>query len=238
MDKPERIDKILSNMGFGTRSKVKKLLKTGLVKVDGMCQTDGGVKVSPELNLITVDGKPIEYKKYIYLMLNKPKGYITATRDAHKTTVVDLVPEAYRHYNPFPVGRLDIDTEGLLFLTNDGELAHRLLSPKKHVGKKYFVKLDKPVDDLVSQAFAEGVTIDGGYVCLPAGLSVINGTEVEVILTEGKYHQIKRMFQTLGIEVLYLKRIEMAGIRLDETLPPGEVRELFPEEVELILSSG
>ena len=234
-DRYERIDKILSNMGYGTRSEVKKLIRAGAVVTDGVTVRDGGVKVLPDQSAITVDGVPLKYKKYIYLMLNKPKGYVSATRDSGKKTVADLVPEEYSHYNLFPVGRLDYDTEGLLLLTNDGEFAHKALSPKKRVEKKYFAILDKPVDRLVIQAFDEGLTIDGGYVCSPAGLSILNksGTEIEIVITEGKYHQIKRMFQVFGIKVVYLKRTEFAGLKLDGKLTVGSVRELSAEELDI-----
>ncbi|MCL2163887.1 MAG: rRNA pseudouridine synthase [Oscillospiraceae bacterium] len=243
----ERVDKILANMGYGSRSEVKKLIKYGRVNVNGSCVKDASRKVSPDDSEITVDGgERLKFEKYVYLMLNKPKGYISATHDARKRTVAELIPEAYRHYDPFPVGRLDIDTEGLILLTNDGELCHCLLSPRKHVEKRYAATLDKSVDERVIKAFRDGVLIDGGYVCKSAGLKIIKsaqverteleGVKVEVAITEGKYHQIKRMFAAFGINVLQLKRIEIAGLKLDSELKPGKVRELMPHEIKLLMS--
>ena len=234
MSKPERVDKILSNLGYGTRSGVKKILKTGRVEVDGKCVTDGSQKVLPESGGIKIDGHPLVYREFVYLMLNKPKGYISATKDRHQKTVADLVPAEFRRFALFPVGRLDIDTEGLLLLTNDGDLAHCILSPKKNVKKKYYASLDKPINEDIVKAFKSGVAIGHGDTCKPAELSMVSDTEAEVIITEGKHHQIKRMFFAFGINVVYLKRTEMAGIKLDRNLGKGQIRELSPEETELI----
>ena len=234
MSKPERVDKILSNMGYGTRSGVKKILKTGRVEVEGKLVTDGSQKVLPESGNIKVDGCPLVYKKFVYLMLNKPKDYISATKDQHQKTVADLVPAEYRCFGLFPVGRLDIDTEGLLLLTNDGDLAHCILSPKRNVKKKYYTLLDKPINEDIVRAFESGVEIGNGDMCRAAELNMVNDTEAEITITEGKHHQIKRMFSTFGINVVYLKRTEMAGIQLDQNLDNGCVRELSPEETELI----
>jgi 16S rRNA pseudouridine516 synthase len=236
-DKLERLDKVLSNMGYGTRSDVKKLLKGGAIDVDGIRETDGSTKVAPERNVIHVEGERLIYKKFIYLMLNKPKGYLSATWDAQYKTVSDLIPLAYKHFEPFPVGRLDADTVGLLLLTNDGDLAHRMLSPKKHVKKIYIAKLDKPVNGSIISAFLEGVALGDGYICKPAKLQIlcaVTGTEIMVTITEGKFHQIKRMFRVFDINVLELKRVEMAGIKLDPNLREGDARELNKDELELI----
>lgn len=232
-----RIDKLLANMGYGTRKEVKKLLKAGVVKVDGTIVKDAKTHVDPKAQVVTVWGEEVEYKPFIYLMMNKPKGVISATEDAVEETVVDLLEEEDRMFNPFPVGRLDKDTEGLLLLTNDGQLAHQLLSPKKHVPKIYEAIIDGEVteDDVV--AFQRGVVLDDGYETKPAELVVIRSglrSDVRITITEGKFHQIKRMFQAVGKRVIYLKRIKMGPIPLDETLEPGEYRELTDEEIALL----
>lgn len=232
-----RIDKLLANMGYGTRKEVKKLLKAGVVKVDGMTIKDAKTHVDPKTQVVTVWGEEVEYKPFIYLMMNKPKGVISATEDAVEETVVDLLEEEDRIFDPFPVGRLDKDTEGLLLLTNDGQLAHQLLSPKKHVPKIYEAIIDGEVteDDVV--AFQRGVVLDDGYETKPAELVVIRSglrSDVRITITEGKFHQIKRMFQAVGKRVIYLKRIQMGPIPLDETLEPGEYRELTDEEIALL----
>lgn len=232
-----RIDKLLANMGYGTRKEVKKLLKAGVVKVDGMMVKDAKTHVDPKKQIVTVWGEEVEYKPFIYLMMNKPKGVISATEDAVEETVVDLLEEEDRIFDPFPVGRLDKDTEGLLLLTNDGQLAHQLLSPKKHVPKKYEAIIDGEVTEEDVAAFRRGVVLDDGYETKPAELVIIRSglrSDVQVTITEGKFHQIKRMFQAVGKRVIYLKRIQMGPIPLDETLEPGEYRELTDEEIALL----
>lgn len=232
-----RIDKLLANMGYGTRKEVKKLLKAGVVKVDGMTVKDAKTHVDPKKQIVTVWGEEVEYKPFIYLMMNKPKGVISATEDAVEETVVDLLEEEDRIFDPFPVGRLDKDTEGLLLLTNDGQLAHQLLSPKKHVPKTYEAVIDGEVTEEDVAAFRRGVVLDDGYETKPAELVIIRSglrSDVQVTITEGKFHQIKRMFQAVGKRVVYLKRIQMGPISLDETLEPGEYRELTDEEIALL----
>lgn len=232
-----RIDKLLANMGYGTRKEVKKLLKAGVVKVDGMMVKDAKTHVDPKKQIVTVWGEEVEYKPFIYLMMNKPKGVISATEDAVEETVVDLLEEEDRIFDPFPVGRLDKDTEGLLLLTNDGQLAHQLLSPKKHVPKTYEAIIDGEVTEDDVAAFRRGVVLDDGYETKPAELVIIRSglrSDVQVTITEGKFHQIKRMFQAVGKRVVYLKRIQMGPISLDETLEPGEYRELTDEEIALL----
>lgn len=236
-----RIDKLLANMGYGTRKEVKKLLKAGVVKVDGMMVKDAKTHVDPKKQIVTVWGEEVEYKPFIYLMMNKPKGVISATEDAVEETVVDLLEEEDRIFDPFPVGRLDKDTEGLLLLTNDGQLAHQLLSPKKHVPKKYEAIIDGEVTEEDVAAFRRGVVLDDGYETKPAELVIIRSglrSDVQVTITEGKFHQIKRMFQAVGKRVVYLKRIQMGPISLDETLEPGEYRELTDEEIALLKGEG
>ncbi|MBA2878348.1 16S rRNA pseudouridine516 synthase [Anoxybacillus kamchatkensis] len=232
-----RIDKLLANMGYGTRKEVKKLLKAGVVKVDGMTVKDAKTHVNPKEQVVTVWGEEVEYKPFIYLMMNKPKGVISATEDAVEETVVDLLEEEDRIFDPFPVGRLDKDTEGLLLLTNDGQLAHQLLSPKKHVPKTYEAIIDGEVTEDDIAAFRRGVVLDDGYETKPAELVIIRSglrSDVRITITEGKFHQIKRMFQAVGKRVIYLKRIQMGPIPLDETLEPGEYRELTDEEMALL----
>ncbi|MGG6433550.1 pseudouridine synthase [Anoxybacillus sp. D401a] len=232
-----RIDKLLANMGYGTRKEVKKLLKAGVVKVDGMTVKDAKTHVNPKEQVVTVWGEEVEYKPFIYLMMNKPKGVISATEDAVEETVVDLLEEEDRIFDPFPVGRLDKDTEGLLLLTNDGQLAHQLLSPKKHVPKTYEAIIDGEVTEDDVAAFRHGVVLDDGYETKPAELVIIRSglrSDVRITITEGKFHQIKRMFQAVGKRVIYLKRIQMGPIPLDETLEPGEYRELTDEEIALL----
>lgn len=236
-----RIDKLLANMGYGTRKEVKKLLKAGVVEVDGMTVKDAKTHVDPKKQIVTVWGEEVEYKPFIYLMMNKPKGVISATEDAVEETVVDLLEEEDRIFDPFPVGRLDKDTEGLLLLTNDGQLAYQLLSPKKHVPKTYEAIIDGEVTEEDVAAFRRGVVLDDGYETKPAELVIIRSglrSDVQVTITEGKFHQIKRMFQAVGKRVVYLKRIQMGPISLDETLEPGEYRELTDEEIALLKGEG
>ena len=232
-----RIDKLLANMGYGTRKEVKKLLKAGVVKVDGMTVKDAKTHVDPKEQVVTVWGEEVEYKPFIYLMMNKPKGVISATEDAVEETVVDLLEEEDRIFDPFPVGRLDKDTEGLLLLTNDGQLAHQLLSPKKHVPKTYEAIIDGEVTEEDVAAFRRGVVLDDGYETKPAKLVIVRSglrSDVQITITEGKFHQIKRMFQAVGKRVVYLKRVQMGPLTLDETLEPGEYRELTDEEIALL----
>lgn len=232
-----RIDKLLAHMGYGTRKEVKKLLKSGAVKVDGAPVRDAKTKVRPDEQIVTVWGETVEYKPFIYLMMNKPSGVVSATEDAVEETVVDLLEEEDRAFSPFPVGRLDKDTEGLLLLTNDGQLAHQLLSPKKHVPKTYFAVVDGDVTEADVAAFQRGVVLDDGYETKPAKLVVLKSglrSDVEVTITEGKFHQVKRMFQAVGKRVVYLKRIQMGPLALDPDLAVGEYRELTDEEVDML----
>ncbi|NUK30568.1 rRNA pseudouridine synthase [Parageobacillus sp. VR-IP] len=232
-----RIDKMLANMGYGTRKEVKKLLKSGVVKIDGVVVKDPQTQVNPTEQVVTVRGEEVEYKEFIYLMMNKPPGVISATEDMIEETVVDLLEEEDRVFSPFPVGRLDKDTEGLLLLTNDGQLAHQLLSPKKHVPKTYFAVIDGEVTAEDVAAFRRGVVLDDGYKTKPAELVILKSgfrSDVEVTITEGKFHQIKRMFRAVGKRVVYLKRIQMGPLILDPSLDVGQYRELTDEEVEML----
>ena len=210
MSKKQRIDKILSNLGYGSRSELKKFCKNGLVRVNGKVINNPGVQVDVENDEIIFDGEKVTYKEFIYLMLNKPDGYISATFDKRDPIVLDLIDKEDLVFEPFPVGRLDKDTEGLLVLTNDGQLAHRVLSPKKHVPKTYYAKIEGVVTEEDIKAFAEGVTLDDGYETMPAELVILKSdeiSEIELTIHEGKFHQVKRMFESVDKKVIYLKRL-------------------------------
>ncbi|TYQ16409.1 UNVERIFIED_CONTAM: 16S rRNA pseudouridine516 synthase [Acetivibrio alkalicellulosi] len=233
----QRIDKLLSNSGFGTRKEIKQLIKNGALKVNGNIVKDSGMHVDPERSMIEVAGEIFKYRKYIYLMMNKPQGVISSTDDKKHATVVDILPDCYKCFNLFPVGRLDIDTVGLLIMTNDGQLAHELLSPKKHVPKKYYAVVSGNINEEHIGLFKKGVILDDGYNTLPSELKIIKTgdiSEVEVIIHEGKFHQIKRMFEAIDKKVKYLKRIKMGNLILDDTLSEGECRELSDEEIVLL----
>lgn len=230
-----RIDKFLSNMGYGSRKEVKILLKSKAVEVNGETVRDPKVHVDETNDEVAVGGELVEYTEFIYLLMNKPPGYISATEDKYDETVIDLLGEGERLFEPFPVGRLDKDTEGLLLLTNDGKLAHELLSPKKHVDKRYFAKIEGIVTDEDGEAFKRGVMLDDGYVTKPAQLHILHSgpqSEIELTITEGKFHQVKRMFQSVDKEVVYLKRLSMGALELDPELQLGEYRHLTEEELD------
>jgi 16S rRNA pseudouridine516 synthase len=236
-----RLDKILSNSGLGSRKEVKQIIKSGEVYVSKKRITDPGYLVDPDKENILVNGEPLYYKKFYYLMMNKPAGVITATRDLNAQTVIDLLSHPYDKFNLFPVGRLDKDTEGLLILTNDGKLAHQLLSPKKHVPKTYYAEVTGKVGNNDIQAFKQGIQLDKDYITLPAELKILEAADISrVIITvyEGKFHQIKRMFNALSKKVIYLKRLSMSSLKLDESLKPGSYRELTPSELESIIISS
>ncbi|WLV23830.1 pseudouridine synthase [Aciduricibacillus chroicocephali] len=234
-----RLDKLLANTGFGSRKDVKALLKKKQVEVNGEVAKDGSMHVDPEQDTVVCDGKRVEYKEYIYLMLHKPAGYLSATEDARDETVIDLLPEALQRFKPFPVGRLDKDTEGLLILTNDGELGHVLTSPRKDVPKKYFAIIKGNVGTEDIEAFQKGIILNDGYAAKPAKLHILKSgdiSEIEVIVTEGKFHQVKRMFEAVDKKVLYLKRLSMGEISLDPELTKGSTRELNEMEMAYCLS--
>ncbi len=237
MAKKQRIDKILSNLGYGSRSEIKKYCKQGSVVVNGSEVSNPGTQVDTENDEILFNGEEVIYREYIYLMMNKPDGYVSATTDKYDPTVLDLIDLSYLAFEPFPVGRLDKDTEGLLVLTNDGKLSHRVLSPKKHVPKTYYAKIDGVVTEKDVEAFLEGVVLDDGYKTMPSQLNILKSddeSEIELTIHEGKFHQVKRMFESVGKKVVYLKRLSMGNLKLDESLELGEYRELTDEEVKLI----
>lgn len=224
-------------MGYGTRKEVKKVMKSGGVHVNGQPVKEGKYHVDPEQDIVTVFGEVVKYKRYIYLLMNKPKGVISATEDTEHETVIDLLLHEDALFDPFPVGRLDKDTEGLLLLTNDGQFSHALMSPKKHVTKTYRASIRGEVTETDIQLFREGVTLDDGYVTKPADLVILEKgiqSEIELTITEGKFHQVKRMFEAVGKKVTDLKRIKIADLALDPNLEPGTYRELKKEEWDLL----
>lgn len=229
----ERIDKIIASQGLYSRSDVKYLVNRKRVAVDGKVITSSSQKADLEKSVITIDGKPLTVKKQIYLMLHKPKGYVSATEDKKQETVLALVPQEFRGRDLFPAGRLDKDTTGLMILTDDGVLAHNILSPRKHVQKVYGVELDIPVTEEMQQGFAAGVELNDG-VCKAAKLVITGEKTAEVTLSEGRYHQIKRMFGCYGAKVVELHRIAMGNLYLPNDLPEGDCRELTEEELKLL----
>ncbi|ACP16126.1 RNA pseudouridine synthase family protein [Bacillus anthracis str. CDC 684] len=203
-----RLDKLLANMGYGSRKEVKKLLKDGVVKIDGISVKDAKVHVNVEEQEVMIHGEVVEYKEFVYLMMHKPQGVISATEDDNHETVIDLLELEDAIFNPFPVGRLDIDTEGFLLITNDGKLSHQLLSPKKHVPKKYYAHVAGVVTEEDVKEFAKGVILDDGYETKPGALTILKSddiSEIELVITEGKFHQVKRMFEAVGEKSSLLK---------------------------------
>lgn len=227
----ERLDKLLAGTGKWSRREVKALVRQGLVRVDGRLAASAEDKLDPAAAIITVAGETISLCRFTYVMLHKPAGVLTATEDRKQPTVLDLLPPELRRIGLAPVGRLDKDTEGLLLLTNDGELAHRLLSPKYHVDKRYLARVDGELSAADTEAFARGMTLGDGLECLPAGLEVLPDRVCIVTLREGKFHQVKRMLAARGTPVLYLKRLSMGPLTLDDSLAAGAYRLLRAEEI-------
>ena len=229
-----RLDKYLADMSIGTRTEVKKLIRQGKVAVDGLIVKNPDIKVDTDTQNVTCNGIAVTYETYEYYMLNKPAGVISATSDKTEKTVLDLI-DSKKRKDLFPVGRLDKDTEGLLLITNDGELAHRLLSPKKHVDKLYYARVEGFVGMEDIDAFAKGLDIGDGEYTKPAKLVILKSdsiSEIELTIQEGKFHQVKRMFEAVGKKVIYLKRLEMGTLKLDEGLALGEYRPLTQKELE------
>ncbi len=230
-----RLDKFLSDMGAGTRSELKKEIRRSGVTVDGKVIKDPGFSIDAS-SYVVFRGSVIEYEEFVYYMLNKPAGIISASDDDRESTVVDLIGEPKRR-DLFPVGRLDRDTEGLLLITNDGALAHRLLSPKHHVDKVYYARVSGILEDSDIELFRDGLVLTDGLECLPAELKVLSvseddyTSEAEITIREGKFHQVKRMFSSIGAEVVYLKRLSMGPLVLDPGLEPGAYRRLTEEEM-------
>lgn len=227
----ERLDKLLAGTGKWSRREVKALVRQGLVRVDGRLAASAEDKLDPAAAVVTVAGETVSLCRFTYVMLHKPAGVLTATEDRKQPTVLDLLPPELRRIGLAPVGRLDKDTEGLLLLTNDGELAHRLLSPKYHVDKRYLARVDGELSAADTEAFARGMTLGDGLECLPAELELLPGRVCIVTLREGKFHQVKRMLAARGAPVLYLKRLSMGPLTLDDSLAAGAYRLLRAEEI-------
>ena len=231
-----RLDKLLHDCGYGSRKEVKALIRKQRVTINDIIVKNDDIKVDETKDIVKVDGEVAEYHEFVYIMLNKPAGVVSATFDNHDMTVIDLVSE-YAHLNVFPFGRLDKDSEGLLIISNDGKLAHELLSNKKHVSKRYYVEVEGRVDNDDVKEFEKGITIDGDEKCLPASLDIIESDVISrcfVTIMEGKFHQVKRMFEARGKLVTYLKRVNFGNIPLDESLEKGKYRLLSEEEINLL----
>ena len=230
----ERIDKILSSQNIASRSGVKALIKAGKIFANGQLVKRPEEKYDPTATQFTVDGQPVTVQQYHYIMLNKPQGILSASRDQHAPTVIDLLPEEWKRRDLFPAGRLDKDTEGFILLTNDGELSHKMLSPKSHVYKLYEVCCDRELTQEDVQSFAEGIH-SGEQVFLPAEMKITGEYTALVEICEGKFHQIKRMFQTIGAQVVHLKRLKIGGVWLDKNLSSGAARPLTESEITALL---
>jgi len=228
----ERLDKIISTTGKKSRREVKLLVKQGRILVDGVPAAAPEMKVDPAVSEILLDGEDIGYRRFTYIMLHKPAGVLSAVEDKRQQTVLDLLPEELQKRGLSPVGRLDKDTEGLLLLTNDGELTHKLLSPRHHVDKVYYARVEGTLEQADCDAFAAGMTLGDGLECMPAGLEILSPGEALVTLQEGKFHQVKRMLAARGKPVTYLKRLSMGLLQLDEILQPGQFRHLTEEELQ------
>ena len=236
-----RLDRLLGEMGEGTRAQAKALIRAGRVTVDGVPARDAGMSIDTASRRVCVDGRPLHYKSVRHVMLNKPQGTLTAARDARQRTVMDLLPPLYAAMGCMPAGRLDKDTEGLLVITSDGQLAHRIISPRHDVGKVYFARVDGSLGTEDIAAFAAGLHIrdaDGEFDARPAALEILSSSpgmsEARVRVTEGRYHQVKRMFAARGVQVVYLRRERIGALALDPALAPGQWRELTQEEAALL----
>ena len=234
-----RLDKFLANSGIGTRKEVKEILKKGKISVNSIFIKDGRIHINEKKDIIKYEDKVVGYKPFVYIMMNKPAGVVSATEDNHHKTVIDLLNDKYRTYDIFPVGRLDIDTEGLLLLTNDGVLSHNLLSPKKHVSKKYYVKIAKPLSENDVKILENGIKLEENFITKKAKVEIISedlcendDNQVYITISEGKLLQVKRLLKAVNNEVLYLKRVKMGNLSLDENLKLGEYRELTGKDLD------
>lgn len=229
-----RLDKLLANYGIGTRKEVKAIIRKGRVRVNGIVIKKDDFKVDHEADEIVFDDQLIEYRPYVYLMLNKPAGYVSATKDNVHPTVIELIM-GYENYDLFPVGRLDLDTEGLLLITNDGDFSHKLLAPSRNHAKVYYADVAGVMDEIDVQAFKEGIILDTGYKCKPANLEIVRVNEgacrVKIEIFEGKFHQVKKMIEACGKKVTYLMRASIRNLELDRSLQLGDFRELSDAEL-------
>ncbi|WP_407384722.1 pseudouridine synthase [Ruminococcus sp.] len=230
----ERLDKFIASQTALSRKEAQKAIRSRRVTVKDDTITAVDYKVAPDRDTVTLDGKPITYRQFVYYMMDKPSGVVSATEDRDERTVIDLLPPALRRDGLFPAGRLDKDTTGLLIITDDGDYAHRMLSPKKHVMKRYIATLDREPDGSIPERFSQGVTLGDGTVCKSAVADLLGGVRVAVQLSEGKYHQVKRMFAALGYHVEALERVRIGALALDPALSPGEVREMTAEEADTV----
>lgn len=230
----ERLDKYISSQSALSRKEAQKAIRDKRVTVNGEVVRAVDLKTDPDSDTVTLDGQALSYKKHVYYMLNKPPGVVSATEDRIEKTVLDILPEELRRTGIFPAGRLDKDTTGLLILTDDGDYAHRMLSPKKHVDKRYIATLDRSPDDSICERFKEGITLGDGTLCKSGQAMILDNSRVEVVISEGKYHQVKRMFAALGYHVEVLERIQIGALRLDPALSLGEVREMTAREADAV----
>lgn len=233
----QRLDKLIASQGRFSRREVQELIKSGAVKVNGITVRDRGAKSDDEKDIICVNGEQLDFQRFVYIMLNKPKGVVSATNDKNEKTVIDLVPKEFKGRNLFPAGRLDITTTGFVLVTDDGDFAHRILSLKNHIEKTYEARLAESVTEGQLEAVRNGIELKDGTKCLPAKVTVLADGEkplVEIKICEGKYHQIKRMFAAAGNGVIELKRTQMGGLTLDPNLKEGECRLLDVHEVQKI----
>jgi len=230
----ERLDKYISSQSALSRKEAQKAIRDKRVTVNGEVVRAVDLKTDPDSDTVTLDGQALSYKKHVYYMLNKPMGVVSATEDRIEKTVLDILPEELRRTGIFPAGRLDKDTTGLLILTDDGDYAHRMLSPKKHVDKRYIATLDRSPDDSICERFKEGITLGDGTLCKSGQAMILDNSRVEVVISEGKYHQVKRMFAALGYHVEALERIQIGALRLDPALSLGEVREMTAREADAV----
>lgn len=233
----DRLDKILVSQNIGSRKEVQKLIRQKSVTVNGEVVTKPDLKVDAENSTITVCGNKLDFKKYVYIMMHKPQGVVSASRDKKAETVLDLLPDEMRRSNLFPAGRLDKDTEGLLLITDDGDFAHKILSPKSKVYKRYYAELDGEVTKEVAEAFAKGIVFADGTECLPAKLEIAGNSSAYVEICEGKFHQVKKMFLTCGLNVEYLKRLSIGSLELDGNLPIGSSKYLEKTDIDRIFIS-
>lgn len=231
----QRIDKILSSQNIASRSEIKDMIKAGRILADGKTVKRPEKKFDPEISEFIIDGEKLTFRKFLYIMMNKPQGVLSASSDRNAQTVIDLLPPELYRKDLFPAGRLDKNTEGFILITNDGELAHKMLSPKSHVYKLYEAEVDRPLDEKDVKAFADGIKC-GDIQFMPAGMKIIGENRALVEICEGKFHQVKKMFHALGTEVTALKRLRIGGVFLDEKLTPGECRELTKNEINDIIS--
>lgn len=226
----ERLDKILASQGLGTRKEVQRLIRQGEVRADGEVVFNPQLKLDPDRAEITVGGQRLEFKKHLYIMMNKPGGVVCAAYDRDCATVIDILPDNLKRRGLFPVGRLDKDTEGLLIITDDGDFAHRLTSPKSHIYKRYYVQVDKKLNGDLVNLFKKGIILADGKKCMPASLEIAGEACAYVEICQGMYHQVKKMFAVYGYNVKYLKRVSIGGLKLDSNLPEGSSRELTKNE--------